>query len=698
MQVEGGETAAYVGWEELYVSREPGKREVNYYLKRKDGCSDLVVVGKEKSLRHMSYHYAIKDKSLLSISLSSSLLKLRSRREVIDWLNSIAPDSGLLPHCAPQQVIGSLDDRNSCKTDIDMLEFAKSRKLGKHTTEYFWLGSPWTCRKKRRHYKSFWRNGIEISVHDFVYVLAEEDKRLVAYLDDMYEDSRGNKTVVVRWFHKVDEVGIVLPHNYNDREIFFSLCIQDLSIECIDGLASVLSLQHYEKFLKEARHTQLEPFVCHRQFENDEIKPYDVTQIKGYWKQEILRYMFATPASKVHLKSQSPNDGPIVEGNCDDPEIRHKKRLRRSRDDNLLSQSANKQKASNVWLDVRDVGGSSIGSKGGNGTCSLKEVPSAASSSGKDAIMQEQPQHLSVGSQVEVLSQDSGIRGCWFRAIIIRKSKDKVKVRYLDIKDACDEASNLEEWLLASKAAVPDKLSHRLSGRTTVRPSPLSSGGSSILVESVGSVVDAWWHDGWWEGIVIGRESDDRIHVHFPGEKLESVFRCCDLRPSQEWLGSRWKYMEGRPELVTFILSDSGRKLGSIKSCDGKADQATCSADKKLVGAVHKKVACGNPTAGFGTEKMKDAGMVQDLSKDGSLAQLKWKSSRKRKLSRNSYQNLHHSVIKHKSSSDILGTRTSDRFFIPSSLSVENENCKYGRDSLFGSSVASPLTSLVMSR
>lgn len=61
-----------------------------------------------------------------------------------------------------------------------------------------------------------------------------------------------------------------------------------------------------------------------------------------------------------------------------------------------------------------------------------------------------------------------------------------------------------------------DKLGLRMCGRTAIRPHPLPKGRVSKVFD-VGTAVDAWWHDGWWEGIVVRRESEDKFQVYFPG-------------------------------------------------------------------------------------------------------------------------------------------------------------------------------------
>uniref|UniRef100_A0A2P2JQZ8 BAH domain-containing protein n=3 Tax=Rhizophora mucronata TaxID=61149 RepID=A0A2P2JQZ8_RHIMU len=663
----------YESWEEVNVSSDKGRREVHYYLKKIDGGLDLVVVGKEKSLRHMSYYY---NRSSLSLSMGK-FPKLKSRREVIDWLNSIVTDS-----------------HHSVTPDLDMTTFqdVQLQYIGHYTKEFSWLGVPWTCKKRRKHYPSFCRNGVKISVHDFVYVLAEEDKRLVAYLEDMYEDSKGNKMVVVRWFHQTDEVGFVLPHNFNDREIYFSLCLQDLNVECIDGLATVLSPQHFEKFLKEAMDTKLDPFVCHKQFENDVVKPFDITQVKGYWKQDIIRCMFNVSHPKVQALCQQPDSDLKVESIANDSTgIRPRKRLRRFKDDDVIATT--KETNGEAFVDMHNVHNRWVNYKTEVDKHGVKGEESASLLARNEA-KQTPVKSLKVGTEVEVLSQDSGIKGCWFRASIIKVHKDKVKVRYHDIKDAADEADNLEEWILASRIADPDLLGIRVFGRNIVRPCSLLNKGSVSEVIDVGTAVDVWWHDAWWEGIVIQKESGDRVHVYFPGEKQESIFCCSDLRPSQEYLANQWLPIKDRPDVANSIPS-----LLKAKQVEGKCDHG------KLV-SIHdpsqfaKAEAVGSDSSlDSGSDKGKHLAVFPDLSKDDSLTWLRWKSSKKRKRAVGSLgHKTNHTNNGIKSSKEVSDSSVCERFMIPKTLKVDSENCKYMGDSLFSSAVVQPLTSLVMSR
>ncbi|XP_022994011.1 uncharacterized protein LOC111489832 isoform X1 [Cucurbita maxima] len=651
----------FVSWYEVFVSSDRGRREVHYYLKRGDGGSDLAVVGKEKSLRHMSYHYALRDRFL-----SSSLTKLKSRREVVEWLSSVVSDSQR-KISQPSDRIMDMEGEDACPSTVVSQKDVQQMKLGQYTRDFSWLGSPWTCKRKQWHYPSFSRNGFKISVHDFVYVLAEEGKRLVAYLEDMYEDSRSNRMVVVRWFHKIDEVDIVLPHNFSDREIYFSLCLQDLSVECIDGAATVLSPQHFQKFQNEAKHTLLEPYVCEKQFDNDDIKPFDITQIKGYWKQEILRYMYALSSSKAHTHSQQSEDDTSAE-------MRPRKRYRRLRKDD--AQNTEKRKPGNISssLDVRRNNGFVFSSKWGCASKTFigKELNNASSG------------QLSVGSEIEVLSHDSSIRGCWFRASIVKKHRDKVKVQYHNLQDADDELNKLMEWLSASRVAAADQLGLRINGRLVIRPQP-SKDSKAALVYNVGTIVDVWWHDGWWEGIIIQKESEDKFQVYLPGEKQELVLGQDDLRHSREWIGNRWMHMQERPDIATSILSRPANDDLPNKALTLLSQDAVC--DSKQPGEDRSQSSDPRPV------KTRELSTVPDLSKDGLLAKLRWTGSKKRSQPSGSSSLASRSV-----SSPSTSSSPCERGATPNSMKVDHENCKYLRDSLFTSSVVPALSNLVMSR
>ncbi|XP_074325962.1 uncharacterized protein LOC141664002 isoform X2 [Apium graveolens] len=607
---------------------------------------------------------------------------------VRSW-DSYAPILGASSHHLQpsQSVCGLMEVRNDFRLSSETIKDGRLWKLGKHTAVSFWLGSSSTCKEKRKHYQSFQHGSVRFSIHDFVYVLAEEDKPRVAYLDDMYEDSGGKKMVVVRWFHRIGEVCIALPETYNDREIFFSLRSQDLNIEYIDGLASVLSPQHYKIFLREARHTQFKPFVCHKQIDDDDVKPFDITRVKGYSEQKIFDYMLNSPASK-NFKNQFPaKDGLKVDvegGNS--LNVKPKKRLRISYNSAKFLQPSNDSQVPHTTLTVPKLTDGSVNYKGGCQMYPLNDSISAVPLATKDVA-------LTAGAEVEVLCQDSGVRGCWFRASIIKKNKDKVKVRYLDIKDAADEVHNLEEWIFSSRVALPDEWCLRINGRATVRPAPVYQKARGSLVVKDGSVVDVWWHDGWWEGIIIRKESEDNFLVYFPAEKCDSVFSQNDLRPSQEWLGIGWKQMNDRPDLVSSVFSDLCRKLDTAKFCDGGCPPC-------------KSVACDDKVQFrylqedtlLKSYEVNDKSAVLDIVKDDLLANLKWKSSRKRKHSRISSEKLCQNGTKNISSIRAFGTCTWEKFFVSSSIKVDQENRKFTRESAFSSSTVSPLSNMVLSQ
>lgn len=645
-------------WEEVVVSNDRGRRLVHYYLRGDGGSKELAVVGRERSPRHMSY--AVQGRFLRALAAAAGAVAVtpspsrlppggagssvdggaprrwRSRREVVDWLSSLVSGcnngfSSITNRCNGN----SYDDNLIGCTQVTASKDVSSREASK---DFTWLGAAWHCQQRLKHYKSFCRRGITISVHSFVYIMSEEMKRLIAYVEDLYEDINSYNMVKVRWFDKVDEVDVPLPLDVDDREIFFSLG-QDLNVECIDGLAAVLSAQHFEKFKSCTRYSLWQPYFCRRQIDNGEVKPFDITQLQGYWSQEVLRTMFNTTSS-LKVRFKVPKSGSSSDGG-----------LKRKRD--AFNDDANPQK----FLCSGAATSSSLGDKF---------------------------KHLSPGFHVEVLSQDSGIRGCWFRCLILKRHKDKIKVRYLELQDA-DETGNLEEWVLLTRVAKPDQMGIRFLGRPMVRPRHVEESKASCC--DVGAIVDAWWNDGWWEGIVLQKRDNRCIQVYFPGEKRVAEFVEDELRHSLEWVGNKWNPLKERKDIASKLTSTAEYESEDLIS---KQNNTPSKPEPQLQGQRFDK---SNEKFSVSTISRDHKRVLADLTNVLKLDNLRW---RPRKRSRRSGSKRQSDTSSGSSSGD-MGSSSPSEVFGQLNSAPDEEICKSSGEQCFmGMPVQVP--NLVMSR
>lgn len=490
----------FVEWKEQYVSKEKGHRVVHYFLKDLSGDFVLAVVGTERSLRHM--FYVVAEEFLSAVGEEDSVnagYRWRSRREVVNWLTSMlslqhGPKS---PKNDPTYTLGQRAEYKG--------HLAKS--LRGHTSDIVWSGDAWTCGKQLKHYPSFRRNGIEIAVQSFVFVMAEEENHHLAYLEDMYEDRKGHRKVRVRWFHRTQEVkGVTSLRNPHPKEVFITPYVQVISAECVDGPATVLTREHYDKFLEIIPSDLLtRVYLCHRQFKSNRVKPFKLSKFRGYFDQPI----FACVGPDFFEDDEFSSDENGTVG---------AKRMRSCRNETSLHFN---RKICRSRLDIR----------------SLSEVS------------------IKVNEKIELLCQDSGIRGCWFKCTVLEVNRKQMKVQYDDVKDE-DGSGNLEEWVPIFRVAMPDKVGMRYPGRPTIRPAVDHNEMMASHAFEVGSSVDAWWSDGWWEGVVAGttnNENEECFQVCIPSESLFLSINRKDLRVSRDWTGDKWVDIESNPEIALKI-------------------------------------------------------------------------------------------------------------------------------------------------
>ncbi|CAI0467558.1 unnamed protein product [Linum tenue] len=130
---------------------------------------------------------------------------------------------------------------------------------------------------------------------------------------------------------------------------------------------------------------------------------------------------------------------------------------------------------------------------------------------------------LRKGTRVEVRSDDPGFEGAWFGGIIIdHEGTDKYLVQYLNLLNE-EQTAPLREVVSAGD----------------VRPYPPET--QPVNCYKFLEKVDAWYNEGWWEGMVL--RVDERLNkymVFFPTTKDNIYFEASSLRPRMEWLNGKW--------------------------------------------------------------------------------------------------------------------------------------------------------------
>lgn len=132
---------------------------------------------------------------------------------------------------------------------------------------------------------------------------------------------------------------------------------------------------------------------------------------------------------------------------------------------------------------------------------------------------------LKKGDKVEVSSEEEGMRGSWYTATVIRpvtKKTKKIYVEYDTLMSEEDESKPLRESVDA----------------ILVRPLPPreESRGFKLMEE-----VDAFYSDGWWEGVVTQVLENSRYSVFFRTSREQIDFDETDLRVHREWVRGYWQ-------------------------------------------------------------------------------------------------------------------------------------------------------------
>ncbi|PHT64616.1 hypothetical protein T459_29041 [Capsicum annuum] len=478
-------------------------------------------------------------------STINSETKWRAKLDVVGWLTSLISE----PHqSSPISNTPASEKKRSASTaghisDEGQLPSKSKPKI----SNILWSGTAWTCAKRLKHYPSFSTKGITITVNSFAIIKAEEEGHYLAYLDDFYENKKGEKSVKVRWFQHLQEVQCVIPQlEGHPGEIFITPHTQVIYAECIDAPATVLTPEDYERYISLAPENLFSGvYVCCWEFKNNKVMPFSVSDLDGYYNQMIFTML---SNHQAQLKSKGPMSHEIKDITREDP-IKQGPRG---------SRSVGGSRSSGIR---KSIPGNQL-AKAKPPTC--PKLKTKIPSSGPAGVQLVEPQFklsFEVGDNLEVLRRDIGLRGCWFRCKVLKVSEKHLKVQYDDIQD-CDGPDKLKEWVSSYRVADSDKLGMRCIGRLTIRPRPPEDFSDFLL--------------------------NGHLQVFFPGENRLLEIPRKNVRISRDWIDNKWVEVTGKKDIKSFI----SWSLNDVSKCSIK-EPGNCENQMapKLVAPEDKKMA-----------------------------------------------------------------------------------------------------------
>ncbi|XP_051141778.1 DUF724 domain-containing protein 6-like isoform X2 [Andrographis paniculata] len=189
---------------------------------------------------------------------------------------------------------------------------------------------------------------------------------------------------------------------------------------------------------------------------------------------------------------------------------------------------------------------------------SSSPVPTPSSSPAPTSSPRRPSSHFPQGTAVEVQTNEDDFRGVFFSATVVQPpapytskygGKRKPKTLYVEYHDLLaheDGSERLREYVALS----------------CVRPPPPPPPPASPATFQPGDVVDAFYKDGWWTGVVKRATQGagaDKYVVTFQHPPDELHFRPSDLRVHLDWVNGGWV----RPprQSVAGLMFDVGRKV-----------------------------------------------------------------------------------------------------------------------------------------